>query len=143
MKTVRTLILVVSVLTVAATASAETRGWGLGAGVMDGDFAAQIRKDFWLGGEVSQITGQFGASFQNKTVFRIDADYHFLLNQGTSRFYPLGGLQFAFNSDDVKFGINAGGGLIFKFTEKLVGFAEVKYVIGDWDGWSIMGGIYF
>jgi hypothetical protein len=60
-----------------------------------------------------------------------------------ARFYPLAGLQFAFNSDHVEFGINAGGGVNFMLTEKLAGFAELKYVFSDWDGFGIMGGVYF
>jgi hypothetical protein len=138
-----TLILAIIVLGLTTTAGAEVKGWGAGAGVMDGDFAAQVRKDFWLGGDISQITGQAGASFHNKTVFRIDADYHFIIKSGASRFYPLAGLQFAFNSDDAEFGINAGGGFKFMFTAKLMGFVEAKYVISDWDGFAITGGIYF
>jgi len=144
MNRVRFILMVITVLASANSAFAQPRTMGLGAGVIDGEFAAQLRKDFWLGGDVSQITGQAGVSFHSKAIFRIDADYHFVLNAGKpGRFYPLAGLEFAFNSDAVNFGINIGGGLKFKFTEKSAGFAEVKYIIGDWDGWFIMGGIYF
>jgi len=144
MKTNGIAVVVIIMLTLTATASAEVKGWGLGAGVMDGDFGVQLRKDFWLGGDISAITGQAGAYFHNTTTFRIDADYHFILNPGkTSRFYPLAGLQFAFNSDAVKLGINAGGGVNFMLTDKLAAFGEVKYVIGDWDGWALTAGIYF
>jgi opacity protein-like surface antigen len=144
MKTVRLLLLTIILLVMSTTASAEIKGWGLGAGVLDGDFGIQGRKDFWLGGDISQITGQASVYFHNKTTFRLDADYHFIINPGKpSRFYPLGGLQFAFNSDSAKLGLNVGGGVNFMLTEKLAAFAELKYVIGDWDGWAITGGIYF
>jgi len=144
MKTSRTFLLTIILLIMATAACAETKGWGLGAGVFDGDFGIQGRKDFWLGGDISQITGQASVYFQSKTTFRLDADYHFIINPGNpSRFYPLAGLQFAFNSDAVKFGINGGGGVNFRLTEKLAAFAEVKYVFGKWDGWAITGGIYF
>jgi hypothetical protein len=143
MKTVSAVLLTVLVIASAAPASADIKGWGLGAGVMDGDFGIQARKSFWLGGDISQITGQFGAYFHGKTTFRIDADYHFMIKAGAGRFYPLAGLQFAFTTDNVEFGINGGGGINFKFTENLAAFGEVKYVFGDWDGWAIIGGIYF
>jgi hypothetical protein len=144
MKFVRTWLVATMCCSLAGAAQAEVKGWGAGAGVMDGDFAVQLRKDFWLGGDISQITGQAGASFHKKTVGRIDADYHFILNpRKPSRFYPLVGLQFAFNSDHVEFGINGGGGVNFKLTPKLAAFAEVKYVFSDWDGLSILGGLYF
>jgi len=143
MKSCRVYTLVIILLVLATTASAESGKWGIGAGAVDGDFTAQLRKDFWLGGDISQITGQIGATFRSKTTFRIDADYHFIINSGKSRFYPLVGIDFAFNSDSAKFGINGGGGLKFRLTEKLNAFAEVKYVFGGWDGWAFMGGIYF
>jgi len=144
MTVTRTCLITILVFVLAATASAETRGWGLGAGVFEGDFGAQIRKDFWLGGDISQITGQGSVFFHNKTTFRIDADYHFIINPGKpNRFYPLAGLDLAFNSDSLKLGINVGGGVNFRLTEKTAAFAEGKYVIGDWDGWAFTGGIYF
>lgn len=130
-------------LAIAVSASAETGKWGVGAGAFDGDFTAHLRKDFWLGGDLSQITGQAGATFRSKTTFRLDADYHFIIKGGKSRFYPLVGVDFAFNSDTAKFGFNGGGGLKFNLTESTRAFGEVKYVFGDWDGWSFMGGIYF
>ena len=135
-------LLLVSVV-LSAPASAELKGIGLGVGAMEGDFFFQVRKDFWLGGEVSQIVGQAGVYFHGKTTFRIDADYHFVIESGKGRFYPLVGLQLAFNSDDVKFGVNGGGGLNFMLTESLAAFGELKYTFFGWDGWQIMGGVYF
>ena len=146
MKTLRTLLMTIVLLALATTAFAKPKALGLGAGVIDGEFSAQLRRDFWLGGEVSQITGQAGISFANKAIFRFDADYHFVLNaEKASRFYPLAGLEFAFTSDHVHFGINVGGGLNFKLTQQMDAFAEVKYIISGsgFDGWFIMGGIYF
>jgi opacity protein-like surface antigen len=146
MKTARLMLLSALLLTTAASASAATRGWGVGAGVFDGDFAAQVRKDFWLGGDISQITGQAGIFFPGETSFRLDADYHFMIQTSegsTSRFYPLGGVSFAFNSDHAKFGLNLGGGVNFMLTETTAGFAELKYILSDWDGFAITAGIYF
>ena len=119
MKNCRKYIVVIALLVLAMAASAEAKDWGIGAGALDGDFGFQLRKDFWLGGDISQITGQASVYFQGKTTFRFDADYHFILNPGNpGRFYPLAGLDFAVNSDAVKFGFNAGGGFNFKFTER-------------------------
>lgn len=144
MKFASTLLLTLLTFALVAPASAETRGFGVGAGVLDGDFGAQIRKDFWLGGDISQITGQASVYFHNRTTFRLDADYHFVVKAWEpSRFYPLAGLQFAFNSDDVKFSVNGGAGLTFMLTEKLAAFGEAKYVFFGWDGWAFTGGIYF
>jgi len=139
----RAFLLTILVLAFASTAAAGPRGWGLGAGVFDGDFGVQVRKDFRLGGDISQISGQAAAYFPSKTTFRLDADYHFLLNKGASRFYPLVGLDFAFNSDHAKLGVNGGVGLNFKLTDKLAAFAEGKYIFGSWDGWAFTGGVYF
>ena len=131
-------------LFVGANASAQGGAFGVGAGALDGDFGFQLRKDYWLGGDISQITGQASVYFHNKTTFRVDVDYHFILNPDNSgRFYPLAGIDFAFNSDAVKFGINAGGGLNFNLTEKTAAFAEAKFIFGDWDAFAINGGIYF
>lgn len=144
MKDLITLLIVTMVLVVAVAGSAEAKDWGLGAGVMDGDFGVQVRKDFRLGGDISKITGQGSVFFQNKTTFRLDTDYHFIVNpESKSRFYPLAGIQLAFNSDAVKFGLNAGGGFNFMLTESKAAFVEAKFVFGKWDGFSIMGGIYF
>ena len=111
---------------------------------MDGDFGIQARKGFYLGGDISQITGKFGVYFQNKTTFRLNADYHFMIKAGDNgRFYPLAGLQFAFTSKDVEFGINGGGGANFMLTEKIAAFGEIKYVVSDWDGLAITVGVYF
>jgi len=139
-----TFAIVILMLVLATTASAQTRGWGVGAGALDGDFGFQLRKDFWLGGEISQITGQASVYFQHRTTYRLDADYHFILNPGApGRFYPLAGLDLAFNSDAVKVGINAGGGVNFMLTERTAAFAEAKFVIAGFDGFAIYGGIYF
>lgn len=144
MKTNRVLLLVVIMLAMVTSASADIKGWGIGAGVHDGDFGFQFRKDFWLGGDVSQISGQGSVFFHGKTTFKIDADYHFILNpENPGRFYPLAGLQLAFNSNDIKLGINLGGGFNFKLTENNAAFAELKFVIGDWDGLTAIGGFYF
>jgi hypothetical protein len=143
MKTVSMIFFTVIVLSLATTASADTSGWGLGIGSFDGDFGIQGRKDIRLGGDVSHITAQGSVVFANKTTFALDADYHFVIESGKGRFYPLAGLQFAFNSDDSEFGVNAGGGLNFMLTDKMAAFGEVKYVFFGWEGWFITGGVYF
>ena len=144
MKIVRKTLLTLIVITLAGAATAGAGEWGLGFGSHDGDFGVQARKDFRLGGDISQLTCQASVYWQNKTTFKLDADYHFIINpENPGRFYPLAGLQFAFNSDSAKFGINAGGGFNFMLTESKAAFVEAKFVFGKWDGFAIMGGIYF
>jgi hypothetical protein len=143
MKTARLLVFSILVLTVVGPASAQISGWGFGAGSFDGEFGLQARRDIRLGGDISHINAQASVIFAGKTAFALDADYHFVIKSGKGRFYPLGGLHFVFNSNDAKFGVNAGGGLNFMLTDKLAGFGEIKYVFGGWDGWFITGGIYF
>ena len=144
MKILFTLMMVVIVISIASMAWAEKTSFGLGVGAQDGDIGFQLRKDYWLGGDISAITGQASVFLHNKTTFKVDADYHFVLNpENNGRFYPLLGLQFAFNSDNAKFGINAGGGFNFMLTQSTAAFVEAKFVFGKWDGFAIMGGIYF
>jgi len=140
-----TLVLALAVSTFALPAQAEIQGWGAGIALHDGEFGLQARKDFWLGGDISQITGQAGVYFANKTLWALDLDYHWVITSesGTSRFYPLIGIDFKFTSNHSQFGINAGGGANFMLTEKMAAFAELKYVISDWDGFGIAAGIYF
>jgi len=145
-----TIILALTLLSLASPASAETKGWGVGLNIFDGEFGLQGRKDFWLGGDISQITGQASVIFANRTVFVLDVDYHFIIKSsnsdgtaGTSRFYPLVGLDFQFNGDGSNFGLNLGGGVNFMMTDTMAAFAELKYVISDWNGFGIGVGVYF
>ena len=137
-------LLLATVIATPTQAQAQVRGWGGAAGLFDGDFGVQVRKDFWLGGDISQFTAQASIFFPKTTVFRLDADYHFMIKSAdASRFYPLAGIDFAFTSDHAKFGLNLGGGVNFRLTEHTNAFAELKYTISDWDGFGIMAGVYF
>jgi len=145
-----TIILALTIVALASPSFAETKGWGAGINIFDGEFGLQGRKDFWLGGDISQITGQASIFFANKTVFGLDLDYHFVIKSsnddgtaGTSRFYPLVGLDFKFNGDGSDFGLNLGGGANFMMTDTMAAFAELKYVISDWNGFGIGVGVYF
>ncbi len=144
------IVLALTLVASTAPAFAETRGWGAGLNIYDGEFGIQGRKDFWLGGDLSQITGQGSVIFAGKTVFALDVDYHFIVKtkgadgtSGTSRFYPLVGLDFMFNGDGSAFGVNLGGGANFMMTDSMAAYAELKYVISDWNGWGIGVGVYF
>jgi hypothetical protein len=143
MSNVRVVVFSVLVLALAWSASAEAGDWGFAAGSFDGEFGLQARKDFHLGGDISGITGQGSVLFSDPTAFALDADYHFVIKSGTSRFYPLAGLHFIFDSDNAKFGANGGGGINFMLTEKLAAFGEIKYVFGGREGWFFTAGIYF
>jgi hypothetical protein len=143
-------MIALTLVVTAPAVHAETRGWGGGLNILDGDFGLQARKDVWLGGDISQITGQASVIFANKTRFALDVDYHFVIRSsgsdgsaGTSRFYPLVGLDFQFHGDGSEFGLNAGGGANFMMTETMAAFAELKFVISGWDGFGIGVGVYF
>ncbi len=144
------IVLTLTFLASASPGFAEVKGWGAGLNIYDGEFGLQGRKDFWLGGDISQITAQGSVIFAGKTVFALDVDYHFIIKStgaegasGTSRFYPLVGLDLMFNSDDAKFGVNLGGGANFMLTDSMAAYAELKYVISDWDAFGIAVGVYF
>ncbi len=144
------IILALTLVGSAAPAFAETNGWGAGLNILDGEFGIQGRKDFWLGGDINQITGQGSIIFAGKTVFALDVDYHFIIKSsnsdgtaGTSRFYPLVGIDFLFNSDDSEFGVNAGGGANFMLTDTMAAFAELKYILFGAEVWGIAAGVYF
>ena len=155
MKTTKTsgliaILLALTLITLASPGFAETKGWGAGLNIYDGEFGIQGRKDFWLGGDISQITGQGSVIFAGKTVFALDVDYHFMIKtsgadgtSGASRFYPLVGLDFMFNGDGSEFGVNLGGGANFMLTDTMAAYAELKYVISDWNAFGIGVGIYF
>ena len=143
MKLSRLFILPALMLLLALPSFAQVKGWGLGASLFDGDFGVQARKDFVLGGDISHITGQGAVYFQYKTTFRVDVDYHFIINpENPSRFYPLAGVDLAFNSDAFKVGVNGGAGVHFMMTENLAAFGEAKYVFGDWHAWAFTLGLY-
>ena len=137
------LLIVLCALTVVATAVPATAGsWGLGASLFDGDyFGVQGRKDFVLGGDISQIT--VGASlFFDDTWFAFDADYHFVINpENPSRFYPLVGLNLSTDFDWAELGANLGGGVDFMLTDTLGAFFEGKYTISDKDGFTFTLGV--
>jgi hypothetical protein len=145
------LVLVIAISIFAIPAQAQTEktkvktSWGAGIQLFDGEFGLEARKDFWLGGDISQITGQVGILFVDDAVMTLDLDYHFSINtdSGTSRFYPLVGLDFKTDFDYSEFGLNLGGGANFMMTEKLAAFAELKYVFSDWEGFGVALGVYF
>jgi opacity protein-like surface antigen len=144
MTRIKITLLVTALIILASPIMAQAANAGLGVMWHDGEIGAQIRKDFQLGGDISQLTGQFGLIFDN-TIWALDLDYHWVIStdSGTSRFYPLAGLDFKFTSDHAKFGFNLGGGINFNLTQNLAVFAEMKYVFSDWDGLGIAAGFYF
>lgn len=126
-------------------AQAGANGLGVGAILFDGEFGLQARKDFWMGGDISQITGQAGFIFAGDGVLDLSTDYHFVIQteSGTSKWYPLVGLNFKTDFDFGEFGVNAGAGVNFMMTDTTAAFAEVKYVFSDLDDFGFALGIYF
>jgi hypothetical protein len=144
MKRVSRICLTIIVLSLAGSATIAVGDWGIGAGAQDGDVGFQVREDFWLGGDISRLTCQAPVYSHSKTTFAIDADDHFIINPDKpSRFYPLVGFEFAFNSDHSEVGINGGGGMNSMLTRKTAAFVEAKYVFGEWDGWAVTVGFSF
>ena len=138
-------ILTLAACTLALNASAGIEGWGLGAGVFDGDFGIQGRKDFALGEKkVSEVSLQGSVFNHDKLTFRFDADYHHILNPDSPvRLYPLAGMEFSINKRSNRWGANLGAGMNIKLTEHNDAFLEFKYVFGDWSGFGFMAGIHF
>lgn len=124
---------------------AEPRGWGVGAGVFDGDFGAQARKGFIFGEELRYaIDLQAGLYNQNKWTGRFNADFHYMFRPDSAfRLYPLAGINFALQSQRNRAGVNIGGGALFDLNTDTSLFFEAKYVAGDWDGYALTAGIYF
>ncbi len=92
------------------------------------------------------------------TVWTINADAHYLKNMSEKfTLYGLAGLNFTnWSVDHVNFGgfdfgggggtnlgVNVGGGSYLNFKENLKGFAELKYVIGNFDQLVLNAGILF
>ena len=86
---------------------------------------------------------------QGLTTINFDAHYLVPMNDDRIDLYPLAGLNFSIVSDKVndvknsetKVGLNLGGGGQFEFSELLTGFAEIKYVINDFDQLVIGAGV--
>lgn len=91
------------------------------------------------------------------TLWTVNFDGHYLfkLNDKFSA-YPLAGLNISTFSTDVnlgifgtekvsntKVGLNIGGGALLNISEKMNGFAELKYVIGDFDQLVLNVGVLY
>ena len=139
-----TLVLAITASVFVLPAQAQTRGWGGALQVFDGEFGFQFRKDLALGGDISQLSAQIGMLFPSDAMLTFDVDYHFNIKNesGTSRFYPLVGLDLKTDFDNTEFGLNAGGGVNFMLTDKTAAFGEVKYTFSDWDGFGFAWGFY-
>jgi hypothetical protein len=138
------LLLTILGLVGATPGQAQFPGWGTGFRGHDGEFGFELRRDVYLGGDVSQLSTQIGMLFPSGgATFTADADYHFTVSSGSGRFYPLVGVGAKTDFDFFEVGVNAGGGLNFMLTEDLAAYAEAKYVFFGWDGFGFAVGVYF
>jgi hypothetical protein len=138
------LFLVALSLVTVASAEAQRPGWGAGFRGHDGELGFELRRDVYLGGDVSQITGQAGMVFPGSgATVTADADYHFTISSGSGRFYPLAGVGLKTDFDFFKVGVNGGGGINFQLTESMAAYGEAKYVFFGWDGFGFAVGVYF
>ena len=146
MKTLRRALLMAAALSTvwSIPAAAQFPGWGTGFRGHDGEYGFELRRDIYLGGDVSQITTQVGMLFPGSgATFTADADYHFTISSGSGRFYPLAGVGIKTDFDFFEVGVNGGGGVNFKLTENLAAYGEAKYVFFGWDGFGFAVGVYF
>ena len=134
-------VLSLAIMLIATPAFAD---FGLGVALQDFDhFGVQARTAFGLGGDISEITGAAAIYFDN-TWMTFDADYHFILKGGETRFYPLAGLELATDfSDWTEFGVNLGGGMDFMMSKSLAAFAEAKFVAWGVNGLNLTLGFKF
>ncbi len=141
----RTPTLLVLFLLCAGGVFSEPRGWGLGVGVFDDDFGAQVRKDFMFGkAQQYAIDLQGGLFKQDKWTTRLDADFHYNFRPDSAfSLYPLAGVNLAIQNKHNRTGFNLGGGATIDLNSATRLFLEAKYVIGDWDGFALTTGIYF
>ena len=137
-------IILLTVVISLCAVSAQAAGWGLGAVLNDFDhFGLQARKDFPLGGDISEITGAATIFFDN-TWFAFDADYHFIINpENPSRFYPLAGIELATDFEWTEFGVNLGGGMDFMMSDTMAAFLEAKWVAWGVNGFIVTFGVKF
>ena len=87
------------------------------------------------------------------TLTTINFDGHYLFPMQDDRFdlYPLAGINISivnvkndfndFDESETELGLNIGGGGQYEINDLLTAFAEIKYVIGDFDQLVIGGGI--
>lgn len=107
--------------------------------------------------EKSTFTNPFGPDTEIKTTLwelNFDGHYNFPASEEFV-FYPMAGINItgirtkveadgSSDSDsDTEFGLNIGAGGVYAFSEKLKGFAEIKYVISDYDQAVFTFGVLF
>ena len=106
---------------------------------------------FFLPKTISQPT--FFGTIKNKTslwTFDIDGHYNFPINDKFS-FYPLAGINISGASVEVngtktsktEIGLNIGVGASYEINDKLEGFFETKYTIGNFDQAVITVGVLY
>lgn len=142
--------------------------WNAGGGIAFGSeierigFTAKATYDIneqWeaSGGFTYFIPRDFGTF--DWTVWTIDADAHYLKNMSDKfTLYGLAGLNFTNWSigyvdigggfgfpggGGTNLGVNVGGGSYLNFNDKMKGFAELKYVIGNFDQLVLNAGVLF
>lgn len=149
MKSIFSLLLVV--LSVFATEGLQAQDLRLGGGLVYGSeidrMGIDLRGDYQLQSNLILVP-DFQLFFRrNSGNVRvnwntINFDFHYLIGVAENFYlYPLAGLNFTFytvkirdNRDtSTRIGLNLGGGAEYRFTEKIAGFIELKYVVSDAD----------
>ncbi len=93
------------------------------------------------------------AGYIKTNLFSIDGDVHYVFVLESVELYPLAGLSigivsvdfdtpgFDTDASDTEVGLNLGGGVRYGFTENIIGFGEIKIVVGGFDQVIITAGV--
>ena len=148
----------VLVLFISLATQAQTRiGAGLGWGSEIEEIGIGVNGEFFLNeqwslnpGFIFFIVDDGPFDRQDFWTFNVNANYYFA-QEGTVSFYGIGGLNlstysYKWNGEDdsnTELGINLGIGSNFDVGGKVMPYAELKYVLGDFDQLVLFFGAKF
>lgn len=121
------------------------------------DITDQIRGNATLNFFFGESAGESGIAEVKTSLWTINLDGHYLFLEDNVNVYGLAGINLSnvrvkfedgtgiigdFTETNTEFGLNVGGGVEFPL-ETIRPFAEVKYVISDFDQLVIMAGVRY
>ena len=155
-------LLLASFITVQDTFAQIKAGGGLVFGSEISQLGIDVRGEYYID-ENWVVVPNFNFFFSDKetisvleikttlTTLNFDGHYLFPLDGDQFDVYPLAGINFSIVSvkddfsglddSETKVGLNLGGGGQYEINDLLTAFAEIKYVISDFDQLVIGGGI--
>ncbi len=116
---------------------------------IEGSFTYYIPKSF---GSILVLGADYSIKWYE---INVNANYYFM--EGKIKPYGLAGLNYSIisiptfinfgsdltNESSSKIGLNIGGGVDFDLGKKIIPFAQLKYVVGDFDQLQILAGARF